>query len=303
MHLENVIFVFVNGPLGLFGFISQIVNVFVLNRLKEASNIFYYLKFESVFILFDCLIAILLILSKCEDCFAFISPIFICILDFVGYNFISDVCEYSSLTMEIVASLACFFMFSSTGNIPCPFNYILKAKSYFIAIGVLIISILITGYEFTMFQIEHNNVTNELECLRSEFQDTISFKLLSSIAFGFYYGFMMLILVIVNVLIAIKIRRNSAAATAITKNSTAKRKSSEKRLTLLVLFDCCNLMIGRLPMIIYFFLSTFEIIEPYFGSFTIMSILISYNFKFFIFFKFNSRFRNEVKRILTRFCR
>lgn len=309
MQVNETIFVFVDCPFALCGIISQFINIFILNRLTSVSKIFSYLEFESVFILADCTTTLLLVLKKCEGCFPSLNPLALCVFDYIAYNFISDLFEYSSVTMEIMAALACFFMFDTTKNIRKPFDFLFKLPPSLLAFLVAAVSFIAAGYEVAIFKIEKDNSSSsnnvsKLVCADNEFQDSFAYIIVSSLSFGFYYGFMMLILVIINILIAVKVRKSlsshTAAAAAMDKSSTAKRKSVERRLTHLVIFDCFNLILGRLPIIVYYFSVNLNVARLSYSSFTVLPILVSYNFKFFIFYKFNSRFRNEFKSIFPR---
>lgn len=301
MNIDELIFVYVDCPFALIGCLFVAYTLVVLTRLRDTAKIFAYLRFESMFILLDCLITSLLFLYKCRSCFPNLNPFLLCILNYLGFNFLSDMSELASLVMGNLAALACLFMLDTANKTPKFFSILLNIEPYKLAIGVLVLSIINSSYEIFMFKIHSINIDNStvlFECDDSDFLETTTYKVFALLSFGFNYGIMLVILVILNVLIAVKIKRSlNYRPSALSFLAAKRRRCAEKKLTKLILADCTNLIIGRLPMIIYFIIYNVDLIDYIYASLTILPVLISYIIKFLIFYKFNSRFRNEAKHI------
>jgi hypothetical protein len=99
--------------------------------------------------------------------------------------------------------------------------------------------------------------------------------------------------------IAITKSRQSVSAPSQPKD---KNKESQKKNTKMVLADCLNSILGRLPVMIYFILSNaldpnlVSIIKPIFSTVTFLSVYASFGLKFFIYYNFNKRFRSIYKK-------
>ena len=71
-------------------------------------------------------------------------------------------------------------------------------------------------------------------------------------------GVLVFILILINVFMLVRIRRNlNNSKSIITQNSAAHRKDVEQKLTKLIIIDCGNLIASRLPTMIWFVLSIF----------------------------------------------
>ena len=77
---------------------------------------------------------------------------------------------------------------------------------------------------------------------------------------------------------------------------TGKARESSNRLVLMVLMDCSNTIVGRLSIVIYYYVNTYapQFIAhtmPFMSSLAFLLVYLSYSLKFFLFYFFNKRFR------------
>lgn len=311
MSIDENIYVFVVCPLACLSFILILINTLVLARLQHSAKIFVYLLHESIFVLLDCLISAFLPLFKCPTCFAThrLPPILVCLLNYVAFNFICDLFEQVSIVLATFASFTCLFMFDAGSN-SSPFWWSLlnRVHPIWISIVTTVLLTLNSGYHFFMFKIDLVNSTRTnssvYECVKNPiFDESSVIRAWGGFSFGLTYGLMLVVIVGVNLAIVIKVRRELGGENIsdAMKSVATKRKATEKKLTLLVLIECANIVAGRLPMMTFFLLQILGVIRFSYASFCLIPIFLSFSLKFFIFIKFNSRFRIETNKLLSEF--
>jgi hypothetical protein len=111
------------------------------------------------------------------------------------------------------------------------------------------------------------------------------------ITFSIRDGLLVLILIILNVIIAFKFKSNLKKKMAIVKETTTLKKMqrSQQRMSIMVLADSINSIVGRIPILCLFVLRNLNL-NPINSAF-FLGAFLSYFLKFFIFLKFNKRFR------------
>ena len=294
---DETIYVFIDCPFAIVSLIFTTLIIVILHRLEDRENkIFTYLKYESIFVFVDCFIIALLPLYKSSQ--MIISPAVQCVLKEIMFNFLSGTVELSSLIMAIFSALTLFLLFETTSN--RFLSYLLLPKPYITAVIVFITSSLIFGHYLTVFQIfsvHQNQSTTDFSCSNS-INSSMFYNVMTLVSFGLNNGPMVLVLIFVNALVLVKTKKRLGNK-SIGLNSNSKRISKEKNLTKLILADCANLIFGRIPLFIYLFIVLNKIRISFFLSLTVFTTLLSYTFKFFLFYHFNNRFRNETLKILS----
>ena len=306
----NFLYVFICSPLGIVGSIISLFSVIVLSRIKD-SQIFIYFKLQYIFILIDCLIAAILPIFKCKNCFPdFISPSTQCNFDIFLYNFISSIVEMSGQLIEIVTALRFLLIFkTSTTNAPF-YSHIFKLNPYLITALCVLLST--TNYIFDLFKQKvgsystSNDTTITYECESTDFGTSIVSNALSISEFIISNALLIILLVLINIRIIYKLKKKSQnrVGVQVQGDQSSSRKDADSKLMKLIVADCCNIVIGRMPYIIFtigYILPISALSSYWFESlvtFTILPIYFSYIVKFFLFYGLNNRFRKEVSDVL-----
>lgn len=89
--------------------------------------------------------------------------------------------------------------------------------------------------------------------------------------------------------------KKSIISTFFVTSFKERTKESTNRLTLMVLVDCINTIIGRLWIVLYYYVSSYapQFITntmPMMSSLAFLFVYLAYTLKFFIFYYFNKRF-------------
>lgn len=283
-------------PVALLAAVFISFTILVLSRLDKEAKLFSFLKLESIFCLIDCLITSLVYIYKCTTCQ--LNPVLQCVFNSVFFNSISGAAELSSFIMAIFAALSLYLIFDLNNRTSKCLKFIFRPRPAIIAALVFFISMLIFSYNLYVFAIflPQRNWT-EPNCDLPEFNDPL-FTFMSFFSFVFSHGLMIVILIIINVIILFKTRKSLNETHISDQKSVLRRRVKEKNLTIMILFDCTNLVIGRLPLIVFFMLIGIDIEVNILPSVSVLIILVSLIFKFFFYFNFNNRFRSEALKIL-----
>lgn len=306
MNLDDYITVYGCTPLSLVLSIFILFYLVVLFRLKNEARLFIYLAIEAFYILIDTFISLFLPFIKCKGCFTNISPLF---LDFLAtymlFNF-STVIEMCALLMAITAALNCYSMLAASTN--KSYLFIFQLSPYLLALFVFIVSLLTFSYQY--FGFEYTMLLNEtyLRIRPNEFGSSQTFRILTLISFGIGDFLLVVLLIFINCIIIVKLKKNFNKSSTIMQNisSAQKRRNTEKKMTKLVLIDSLALCFGRISAYIYLIFSTFLIKgEPDFPIKSLLIILIYFSFvmKLLLFYMLNSRFRYKTNMILVSFKR
>lgn len=310
---DEKIYTFVNFPLGCVTCVQLVISILVITRMKDPSPIFAYLRLDQVFTLTDSLIYSIGLISKCSACFPTINPVFTCWYKFYLLNFFSSVVEMCSILTSILAALAYLSSIEANQN---KHSWLLKhfsrVDTRLMGFIVFILSTFTFSYELSVsipsYQPPLNNsATYDFKCVWIDYFSSPPNSVFLIVSFLISYFFLAIALVVVNGFIVHRFRQSlDNNSLLVLKNSAYRRKTAEQKLTKLVVADCCNLFLGRSPTLVYFIVDLFfdlgKIDFP-FMSLTIFFIILSYNLKFFIFYKLNHKFKRESKRILICFIK
>lgn len=302
LSTTNIILVFVCSPISFLALVLTLFSIIVLSHLDQC-HIFIYFKMENVFILIDCIIAVLLPLYKCKNCFQLIDPSTQCTIDLLLFYFLSPVVEMSSLLCGILAALNCLVKFNHKKD------FKLNANPKLLALVFFVLSIINFSYILFSVNIGSYSILNDTyiyECVWNEFGNSSASYILTIFSYSISNGVLILVLIAINSSILIKLRKKMKCKALVLKGPTNNynRRILEKKLTQLILADCFNLIIGRLPFLIYYILSSysdyvyfsFAFLEGVFSFVTYFSIIL----KFLLFYGINKRFRSECRIKLDR---
>lgn len=302
----NKVYVFGCAPIALVSFFFTMFTIIVLSRIKTF-NVFVYFKLESLFILADCAIAVLFPLYKCKNCFTYIDPATQCIIDLVLFYFISCVVEMTSISMAILAALVYLSRFSITSsNSNSKFALLFKIKPITFATAAFILACI--NYVHIFFEVKIGsysmyNDTFDYECEYNDFGLSYEASALTTISYSISYFIMLVVLIVINVVILYKLKKSIVNPLVMIKKASFKRRNKEKRLTTLMLADCLNLVIGRLPYFVWYVAESYSD-EFYYQLNFVLSLftLVTYSsfvLKFFVFYCFNYKFKKESKKLLS----
>jgi hypothetical protein len=163
--------------------------------------------------------------------------------------------------------------------------------------------LLVLLYLTTLHQIFHfdivtdvcNNVT-VFKSVKSSFSNTKLYQFLEMTSFALNNGLFLIILIVVNLKIVTKLRQSMNLKLKMVGNSAKKIRRSKAKLTITIISDCCNTILGHFCILLYYILKnslTFGF--PYDGI-VWSAVYFSYFLKFFIFYYFNMRFRTNANR-------
>ena len=277
---ESLIYIFGCLPISVFGFFFCVASVYVLWSSEFKENLFIYLRIECIIMSFDLLLSTIRsplrgFLCRTSDCLLpnpFVQVLIILLIYFPSPT------EATAIITDIFASLNCLIMLKPNRN---KFEQIIFNLNPFVTIVVayLIFSLIYVYQCFTSLFLFHFDfvISNQI------YFDLITFSIRD--------GLLVLILIILNVIIAIKVKSNLKKKIAIVRETTTLKKMqrSQQRMSIMVLADSVNSIVGRIPILCLFVLRNLNL-NPINSAF-FLGAFLSYFLKFFIFLKFNKRFR------------
>lgn len=263
ISINSIIFTFVCCPLACIVSVLITFTIYILNKLQKESEIFVYFRLENIFILIDCIIAALLPIYKCKNCFSSIDPSIQCIIDLVFYYVIATAIEMASLICAILAALNCLLKFNTNPAKAPIYSIIFKINPYLVGFVSFALSMLNFTYFFFSIEIgtySNGNNSYAFECVFNDFSHTLAYNIITVISFGISNGFLMFILMGINAIILFKLKTNLRRNKTMIKLKQAniKRKNVERKFIKLILSDCFYLVIGRIPFLIFFILTCFS---------------------------------------------
>lgn len=303
MDLNKLFFVFIVPSLSLPTFLLTLFTLFILFKLSREAAMFAYLKLESLFILIDLFIFIIVPILKYPEYFPGFNPNISKIFSVVLVYNMAGVLEMSSCLMAIVAVLGCHSILEAT-NKSHVYSIVFRLNPNLLALITFGISILNFSYQYFQFKIvvdPNSNSTSHFHVDNTEFQQSVASKILFIISFSISNCFLIFLLVIVNFVTLAKLRKKLNNPKS---SSTNKRDRMEKKMTKLILIDSFVVFFGRIPLFVYFVLNAqgklFSSNIPWSGMANSLMI-VSFFLKFFIFYSFNKRFKTETIRACVYF--
>lgn len=219
----------------------------------------------------------------------------------------SSVVEMTSLFMGILAALVYLSQFSiSSSNSNSKYALLFKIKPITFASIAFILSCI--NFFHIFFEVKIGaysmyNDTFDYECEYNDFGLSYKASALTTISYTISYLIMLVILIVINVVILYKLKKSIVNPLVMIKEAHFKRRNKEKRLTTVMLADCLNLVIGRLPYFVWYvaeaysdeFYNQLNFVLSLFTIVTYSSFLL----KFFVFYCFNCKFKKESQKLLS----
>ena len=277
---ESLIYLFACVPISFLGFFFCIASVYVLWSDEFKENLFIYLRIECMLMALDLILAGFRSLFRGFACRTSTCPIpntFVQVL-IVLFTYFPSPIEASALATDIFASLNCLIMLKPNRN---KFEQFIFNLNPFVTIVFVFLT-------FSLIFIYQCFTNIDLYYLDFVISNQIYFDL---IAFSIRDGLLLLILILLNVIIAWKVKSSLRKKMSIVKETTSieKMQRSQHRMTIMVLADSVNSIVGHIPLLCVFILRNLNL-SPISSAFFLFTFL-SYFLKFFIFLKFNKRFR------------
>ena len=281
---DSLIYIFGCLPISALGFVFCVASVYVLWRSEFKENLFIYLRIECILMAFDTFLSTIRSPLRGFLCRTSACPVpnpFVQVL-LVFFTYFPSPTEASALVTDIFASFNCLIMLKHNRN---------KFEEFIFNLNPFV-TVLVVYLIFSLIFIYQCFTNTNLFYLDFVISNRIYFDL---ITFSIRDGLLVSILIILNVIIAFKVKSNLKKKMAIVKvNSTQqlnikKMQKSQQRMSIMVLADSVNSIVGRIPLLILFVLRNINL-NPIASAFFLFTFL-SYFLKFFIFLKFNKRFR------------
>lgn len=285
-NLDDMVFIYACSPVCFLGFFLCLSSAYIFSRADFKENFFAYLKIECVLMTIDLAINFLvsfaaLYLCSCDEC-SYQMKVFTDVISQYLLIFLPSPIEATALVADIFAALNCLFMLRKQQKR----QLISKLNPHLTMLIVFILFSLVFSYQLV------SKIVSRIDFIidNENYFNLITFTIRDGLILG--------ILLISNVLLGWQVRKNLKKKLTIVENgSREKTLKSQQRITVMVLADCLNSLIGRVPMLLLYFLLYFDPVICYttdllpVQSVTSLAVYLSYLFKFFIYFKFNKRFR------------
>lgn len=307
--LNQNIFFYLDFPFALITSIVVGLTALVFTRIKEP-RMMVYLKLESVFNLIECFVFALTPFLTCTPFLPRLDRMASMIASFSILFFLAAVAELSSLIMTIFTSFACLLLFKvnkSSHRLSC----FLKLNPYLcatlgFAFSAGLFSYLLFALVGSINAIGRLSATSNQTYIFINYLGTRPYSILITLSFVTSYGLMYILLTLINCLILGNLHALQKRKTQLKNTKTNQKEADEssKKIAKLVIIDFMNLIIGRLPTICYALAN--ELFKIEFGDFPILSIgsfwlMLSFNIRFFLFYRFNRKFNKQSKKIFSYF--
>lgn len=290
--LNNFINIFVSTPICFIGLILCLTSVYILSREEFKEKFFVYLKIECVLMAVNLFIKPFDNLSSLYFCSCDYCPFWSRVFTDVSFayfcTFLSSPIEATALVSDIFAAMSCLLMITQCR---CKFATFLNNLNPYIAILVtfMLFSILFSYQIFTSVYTFHSDFI------------TLNVVYFDLITFSIRDGFCLAVLLLLNCYIGWKVKSSFRKKMDLVDISAQeKTKRSRHKMTFMVLADCANSMIGRIPILFSFIIRNVNKDLNYLDvliTICCIAVYISYLLKFFIFLKFNRRFRDVALKI------
>jgi hypothetical protein len=292
-YLENV--------LNIFGIIANglcfIIFIKIVKRRQLHSNMFKYLLMKS---LIDCLNFLsnsFQYLFYCSNCRTSSSYLIVVWYIWV-YNYFQSITEVGSGIFEIIATFDCFITISSTFKW-CQNNLFFYL---FTILSILLVSIylLIYPFGFVISKKIQSNVNTSFTIYFYEYNDFGESSVYSDLAAANAIvrdGVFLIILLSLNLMILISLKKTTERRRILTKNNTNQNllsasQNAENKKLIMVLAIGLNYTIGHLPYFVWTIMTLF--FNDYgtcYYKFVYFVYLMSYADGIFFYFFFNNIFK------------
>lgn len=317
--LSGYIYTFACGPVTAIGFILCLICILIFSSAEfKDQKLFTYLKFECLFMLIDnfiCFLPAIFTDTFDSSISKFNETLLSKVINLYLYYFLASVLEFCALLSSIFVALSCYAMLHSlnqSGNRGC-FAFLATLSPYKTTLFGFIISIIVFIYQPFCGHIQSSeNVQNNF--ITIDFFES-NLQIFELVTFTIRDGLLLAILLTIDCLLVVKIKKNlnHKMSTMGNKNANTivnRTRESHNHLTKMILVDCTNSIVGRLPILAYFIVKNVFpsiILEIPLSSVCSLAVYVSYSVKFFIYYNFNKNFKKvflkHIQSIKTFFIR
>jgi hypothetical protein len=305
--LNDLIYLVACGPTIILGILGCLICALIFSsHTFKQKKLFSYLKNECIFMLAVLATSLLPIIFDQKQ-WPHLSQTLLAkyVLNLL-YYYLSSLLEMCAILSSIFASISCYSILDSSCHLEHHQNknrcltFLISLSPNKVTLGFLIASALTFVYQPFVSRVSDQNM------FAIEFFQTrmVAFEIYSFMDLLVRDGLLLAILLVVNYKIGMKIRANLRNKMALkgggrlgrggSQSSNSVRETQKTNLTKMILADCANSTLGRLPILVYFLINNIwaklETSFP-FKSLCAFAIYLSFLMKLFLYYYFNKRFR------------
>lgn len=304
--LNDLIYLVACGPTIILGILGCLICALIFSsHTFKQKKLFSYLKNECIFMLAVLATSLLPIIFDQKQ-WPHLSQTLLAkyVLNLL-YYYLSSLLEMCAILSSIFASISCYSILDSSCHLAVVHHknknrclaFLISLSPNKVTLGFLIASALTFVYQPFVSRLGDQSM------FAIEFFQTrmVVFEIYS---FMVRDGLLLVILLVVNYKIAMKIRANLRNKMALkgggrlsrggSQSSNSVGETQKTNLTKMILADCANSTLGRLPILVYFLINNIwaklETSFP-FKSLCAFAIYLSFLMKLFLYYYFNKRFR------------
>jgi hypothetical protein len=327
-------------PITILGTLFCSMCIVVFSQPSFSQKLYKFLKYESIFIACNLVIKSCSPIAYCKSC-PVSKTLFSCVYLLYFCIYLSSICEMSALICNIFSALYCYLHISKLRMQkpakPSPLFVLVNLNPRVIVCFLVVFSACL--YSYQLFQFEIVQVSSNSSTIQSENHCTVnqtSFYYsnlnmsLEIISHSIRDGLNLITLICINSMLIVKIKRNlkrKQTSVSVVRNTDTSLTSgnesrvtrpsvvkiplvilSQKKITKLIVINCFNTILGRLPIFLYFVLrntSPNSMYINFFAAFAFFFVFFCYLTKFFLFYFTNNKFKDTAKHIFLActFCK
>ena len=294
---DDLIYLFACLPISVLGIFFCASSAYVLWSSEFKESLYKYLRIECILMTLD-----LIIIS-----FRSLAPVFMCrtvlkancplptssfpvLIDVIIFFYLPSPTEATALVADIFSAINCMILLSSRTHNRLE-NFILELNPFItVLLTYLLFSLMFIYQCFTNVYIFHSDFI---------ISNRIYFDI---IAFSIRDGLFLTVLLVLYGIINFKVKSSLKKKMSIVSAAKKKTKKSQHKMSIMVLATCLNSAIGRIPILCLFVIlnvnQSLTVLYPLKSTLS-FAVLLSYFLKFFIYMKFNKRFRLVAFQKLT----
>jgi hypothetical protein len=324
---------------GLSGFTLSLLSFFVFSSSEFKEKLYKFLKAETMFMALNLLIQAWRPITYCDNLCEISTSIISKIYVKYFLIYLASIMEMCAFTCGILAALYCYMLvinksqlvhFKFSSRLVIIIMIILSAILFSYQIFEFkIVALKIPSLDSSLLEKINNTILSTRTIYKVEFsQFHFEQKKVFIEIFAMFVrdGVGMFSLITINILLLIRLKKDMQAKKSILRRATVnnltqvticgqsnnstnggeRKKSSlaivkklESKITIMIMLNCLNCLLGRLPIFIFFIAHNFiknEYADELFNSLASLTVYLSYSFSFFLYYFNNKRFRNIFKK-------
>jgi hypothetical protein len=308
-YTENIFFCYTCPIISLNGLVLSLFCLSVLMNSEFKQNFYNFLKIEIFFITLNFIIGTLKPLFHC-----YYSPTrgkYYSVIYFIYFiNYLSSVLEQSVYLCNILSTVEFYLLISNKQQ--SKFNILKMINSKLIGLFVFISSLILFLYQTFEFDIRSykiyqppfynlSSTTDFFTIEKSKFSFTNFFRVNKIAGFVMRDFINLLILIFLNILIYLNIRKSIRRKLEIQSNVSTSAKNVDNSLKLMVFLGSLNNIIGRIPIAIWSILDSVYSYEKthLLLKIAVLFVNLSFSFHFILYFITNKLFRKVFLNYLS----